>query len=90
VERDRTKIEAMPTVHTKRHCSPRGTMNLTQISLQRLFREVSIIVCSHSIKRYSHKIKGMAGESRGLTLEKSEPDHGGYIQPHPILEREGV
>ena len=81
MERDRTKIEAMPTVHTKRHCSPRGTMNLTQISL---------IVCSHSIKRYSHKIKGMAGESRGLTLEKSEPDHGGYIQPHPILEREGV
>lgn len=51
------------------------------------FREAVIIVCSHSIKRYSHKIRGMAGESLGLELEKSQPDHDGYIWPHLTLER---
>lgn len=65
-------------------------MNLTQRSLQRLLKEAVIIVGSHSIEKYSHKIKGMAGESLGIKLEKSEPDRGGCIWLHLILKSGGV
>ena len=44
-------------------------------SLQRLFRDAVIILGSHSVKRYSHKIKGTAGESWELS-----PESGGEVR----------